>query len=402
MVNSIRSPATTAGAAQGWILLVAMTLPVMGVVLLTPMLPLLNAHFAGHPYLVSIALTAPGLCIALLSPLAGYLADRFRRRTVLLYALAFYGAFGISPMFIDPILGVVLARFGLGITEAVIMTGCFALLADYFAADERDRWLAYLASFIALAATAFYVLGGFLGTLSWRAPFAAYAASELVLLAALVVLFEPVRAVNSAEPPGVKAPETRALIDRRLLGTLAATTLASILFFIVPLQFSLLLSEDGAQSSLAMGLMLAGAGFGNPLGALAFRWTARFGTALNLVVAFVVSGVGLLLAASTRDPAIATVAAFVNQLGAGLTYPVLMGSAMNQLPPDLRGRGGGMWLSAFFIGQFISPLVVVRGAAISGHVSTAFGGLGVVCLVAAAAALGKLIATNRIGRRSRA
>jgi MFS family permease len=402
MVNSIRSPATKAGAAQGWILLVAMTLPVMGVVLLTPMLPLLNAHFAGHPYLVSIALTAPGLCIALLSPMAGYLADRFRRRTVLLYALAFYGAFGISPMFIDPILGVVLARFGLGITEAVIMTGCFALLADYFAADERDRWLAYLASFIALAATAFYVLGGFLGTLSWRAPFAAYAASELVLLAALVVLFEPVRAVNSTEPRGAKAPETRALIDRRLLGTLAATTLASILFFIVPLQFSLLLSEDGAQSSLAMGLMLAGAGFGNPLGALAFRWTARFGTALNLVVAFVVSGVGLLLAASTRDPAFATVAAFVNQLGAGLTYPVLMGSAMNQLPPDLRGRGGGMWLSAFFIGQFISPLVVVRGAAISGHVSTAFGGLGVVCLVAAAAALGKLIATNRIGRRSRA
>jgi MFS family permease len=402
MLNSIRSPATKAGAAQGWILLVAMTLPVMGVVLLTPMLPLLNAHFAGHPYLVSIALTAPGLCIALLSPMAGYLADRFRRRTVLLYALAFYGAFGISPMFIDPILGVVLARFGLGITEAVIMTGCFALLADYFAADERDRWLAYLASFIALAATAFYVLGGYLGTLSWRAPFAAYAASELVLLAALVVLFEPVRAVNSTKHPGAKAPETRALIDRRLLGTLAATTLASILFFIVPLQFSLLLSEDGAQSSLAMGLMLAGAGFGNPLGALAFRWTARFGTALNLVVAFVVSGVGLLLAASTRDPAIATVAAFVNQLGAGLTYPVLMGSAMNQLPPDLRGRGGGMWLSAFFIGQFISPLVVVRGSAISGRVSTAFGGLGVVCLVAAAAALGKLIATNRIGRRSRA
>jgi MFS family permease len=402
MLNSIRSPATKAGAAQGWILLVAMTLPVMGVVLLTPTLPQLNAHFAGHPYLVSIALTAPGLCIALLSPMAGYLADRFRRRTVLLYALAFYGAFGLSPMFIDPIHGVVLARFGLGITEAVIMTGCFALLADYFAADERDRWLAYLASFIAFAATAFYVLGGYLGTLSWRAPFAAYAASELVLLAALVVLFEPVRAVNSTAHPGAKAPEPRALIDRRLMGTLAATTLASILFFIVPLQFSLLLSEDGAHSSLAMGLMLAVAGFGNPLGALAFRWTARFGTALNLVVAFVVSGVGLLLAASTRDPAIATVAAFVNQLGAGLTYPVLMASAMNQLPPNLRGRGGGMWLSAFFIGQFISPLVVVRGAAISGRVSTAFGGLGVVCLVAGAAALGKLIATNRIGRRSRA
>jgi MFS family permease len=400
--GSTPRPGTKAGPAQGWILLVTMTLPVMGVVLLAPTLPLLNEHFAGHPYLVSIALTAPALCIALFSPMAGYLADRFQRRTVLLYALAFYGAFGIWPVFIDSILIVVLARFGLGIAEATIMTSCFALLADYFATSERDRWLAYLASFIALAATAFYVMGGYLGTLSWRAPFAAYGASELILLAALMVLFEPDRSVTSTARADAKLPESRTFIDRRLLGTLAVTTVASILFFIVPLQFSVLLNEIGAQSSLAMGVLLACAGFGNPLGALVFRWTARFGTALNLVFAFAFSGVGLLLAASSRDPIFATGAAFVNQLGAGLTYPVLMASAMNQLPPNLRGRGGGMWLSAFFVGQFVSPLVVVRWAAVSSHVSTAFAGLGAVCLVAAAAALGSLIATNRIVRRSRA
>jgi MFS family permease len=380
-----------AGAAQGWILLVTMSLPVMGVVLLTPTLPLLNAHFVGHPYLVSIALTAPGLCIALLSPMAGYLADRFGRRTVLLCALAFYGAFGTAPMFLDAIVPVVIARFGLGIAESVIMTGCFALLADYFAADQRNRWLAYLASFIALAATAFYVVGGYLGTFGWRAPFAAYGASALIFVAAAFGLFEPARALASTALPGAKEREIAAISDPRLLGTLAATTGAAILFFIVPLQFAVLLSENGTQSSLSIGLLLACAGFGNPLGALAFRWTARFSTSLNLVCAFLVSGIGLLLAASRAIPAIATAGAFINQLGAGLTYPVLMASTMNQLRPDLRGRGGGMWMSAFFIGQFLSPLVVVRWARISGHVSTAFGGLGVICLLAAGGAAGLML-----------
>jgi MFS family permease len=401
MLIAVRPRDASAGAAQGWILLVTMTLPVMGVVLLTPTLPLLNAHFAGHPYLVSVALTAPGLCIALLSPIAGFLADRFRRRTVLLWALAFYGVFGTAPMLLDQILAVVSARFGLGVAEAIIMTTCFALLADYFAADQRNRWLAYLASFIALAATGFYVVGGYLGTLGWRAPFAAYGASALVFVAAGFTLFEPHRAIVTATRPNAEKDGIVHFIDRRLLVTLAVTTIASILFFIVPLQFATLLHEYGTQSSLAMGLLLACAGFGNPLGALAFRWTARFGTSLNLVFAFLTSGVGLLLATSSNNPAVATVAAFVNQLGAGLTYPVLMASAMNQLSPSLRGRGGGLWLSAFFVGQFMSPLVVVRWAAISSHTSTAFAGLGAVCLLAAAGVAGNLYITKSLGWRSR-
>jgi MFS family permease len=392
---------TRAGTPQGWSLLVTMTLPVMGVVLLTATLPLLNAHFAGHPYLVAIALTAPGLCIALLSPVAGYLVDRFKRRTVLLSALAVYAACGVAPMALDDIRSVVFTRFGLGVAESMIMTACFALLADYFEDDERGRWLAYLASFIALAATVFYMLGGYLGTMSWRAPFAAYSFSVVVFLVAVFVVFEPKRS-GSLEEDAVSVPSARgALLNRRLFGTLAATTVAAILFFIVPLQFAMLLSDNGAQSSFNMGVLLAVAGLGNPLGALAFRWTFRYSTSANLVGAFAISGIGLILAAATKDPAIGTAAAFVNQLGAGLTYPVLMAAAMNQLPPQLRGRGGGLWLSAFFIGQFLSPLVVVRWAMLAGHYSSAYAGLGVVCLVAAAgAAMGLQRANRPIDRRS--
>jgi MFS family permease len=385
-IASIRGTPTKAGAQQGWSLLITMTLPVMGVVLLSPTLPMLNAHFPGHPYLVATALTAPGLCIALLSPAAGYLVDHLRRRTMLLCALATYAAFGVAPMFVDDILGVVITRFALGIAEAMIMTTCFALLADYFEADERGRWLAYLASFIAFAATAFYMLGGYLGTLSWRAPFAAYGTSVLVFLLAVLVLFEPRRALPSAARADT-VPKRGTLINRRLLGTLLLTILGAILFFVVPVQFPMLLNENGAQSSLGIGVLLACAGLGNPLGALVFRWTWRFSTSMNLACAFLISGVGLLLAASSKDAAIDTAGACLNQLGAGLTYPVLMGAVMNQLPPYLRGRGGGMWWSAFFIGQFLCPLVVLRWAELTGgRFSGAFGGLGVVCLIAAAGA----------------
>ena len=57
-----------AGVKQGVALLIAGVLPAMGVTLLSPNLPAIQAHFAGIPaadYWVSIALTAPALCIAL-------------------------------------------------------------------------------------------------------------------------------------------------------------------------------------------------------------------------------------------------------------------------------------------------------------------------------------------------
>lgn len=65
-------PERRAGALQGVLLLLPITMAVMGLVVLSPILPRMQAHFAsvhGAEYLVPMVLTVPALCIALLSTL---------------------------------------------------------------------------------------------------------------------------------------------------------------------------------------------------------------------------------------------------------------------------------------------------------------------------------------------
>ena len=69
----VETPTRQAGLPQSLLLLLGSCLPVLGAVLLAPVLPRMQAHFAdvaGSAVLVPIVLTLPALVIAMLAPFA--------------------------------------------------------------------------------------------------------------------------------------------------------------------------------------------------------------------------------------------------------------------------------------------------------------------------------------------
>ena len=85
--SSLENSGRRAGLTQSLLLLLGSCLPVLGAVLLAPVLPRMQAHFAdvaGSTVLVPIVLTLPALMIALLAPFAGVIADRLGRKPLLL------------------------------------------------------------------------------------------------------------------------------------------------------------------------------------------------------------------------------------------------------------------------------------------------------------------------------
>ena len=346
-----------AGLPQSLLLLFGSCLPVLGAVLLAPVLPRMQAHFADTPgaeVLVPISLTIPALVIALLAPFAGVIADRLGRKPLLLASMALYSLCGLLPLWLESLQGIVISRAGLGLAEAGIMTCCTTLMGDYYQGGRRERLFALQMVATSLSAAVFIALGGALGQNDWRLPFVLYGAGLLLLPLMAMLLWEP-KVAEAAALPG----EAEDFPWRRLLPLYLLTVLAGISLFIVPVQAGFLLTLLHVDSPQQIGMTMGANQLGVLAGALSFRLLSGQRRQHLLLLAFATTGVGGLLMATTDNPALVVVAVLINGLGIGLMLPTLITWVMRQVAFNQRGRATGGFTAALFAGEFISPLVVL-------------------------------------------
>ncbi|XEG75536.1 MFS transporter [Pseudomonas sp. abacavir_1] len=350
-----------AGIAQALLLLFGSCLPVLGAVLIAPVLPRMQAHFAETPgaaVLVPVALTLPALVIAFLAPLAGLLADRIGRRPLLLASMLLYSLCGVLPLWLDSLGLIVASRAGIGLAEAGIMTCCTTLMGDYFDGQRRERLFALQMVATSLSAALFMGLGGALGESGWRTPFALYAVGLLCLPLMAALLWEPqVRHAGPARADAEGFPWA-ALAPLYLL-----TLLAGISLFIVPVQAGYLLQLLHVDAPQQVGMTMGANQLGVLAGALAFRLLATLPARRLLALGFATAGLGGALMALADSHALVVLAVLVNGLGVGLLLPTLITQVMLQVGFHQRGRATGGFTASIFAGEFLSPLLVL---AISG------------------------------------
>ncbi|KPA89279.1 arabinose efflux permease family protein [Pseudomonas asplenii] len=347
----------TAGNAQALLLLFGSCLPVLGAVLIAPVLPRMQAHFAETPgaaVLVPVALTLPALVIALLAPLAGVLADRIGRRPLLLASMLLYSLCGIVPLWLDSLGLIVASRAGIGLAEAGIMTCCTTLMGDYFEGQRRERLFALQMVVTSLSAAVFMGVGGALGESGWRTPFTLYAVGLLCLPLMAALLWEPRAHRIQPDSTCVTRFAWAALAPLYLL-----TGLAGVSLFIVPVQVGYLLQLLHVDAPQQVGLTMGANQLGVLVGALAFRRLGRLPAAKLLALGFATAGLGGALMAFSSSHAPVVLAVLINGLGVGLLLPTLITQVMQQVGFDQRGRATGGFTASIFAGEFASPLLVL-------------------------------------------
>ncbi|CAM3595223.1 Inner membrane transport protein YdhC [Pseudomonas reidholzensis] len=345
------------GWPQSLLLLLGSCLPVLGAVLLAPVLPRMQAHFADTPaaqLLVPISLTIPALMIALLAPFAGVIADRVGRKPLLLGSMLLYSVFGLMPLWLESLPAIVASRAGLGLAEAGIMTCCTTLIGDYYQGARRERLFALQMVCTSLSAALFIAVGGALGQDDWRTPYVLYGIGLLLLPLMAGLLWEQ-KAVEAAAAPAVQG----GLPWLALLPLYAFSALAGISLFIVPVQAGFLLGLLHVDSPQHVGMVMGANQLGVLIGALSFRLLGRVAKPYLLLLAFAVAGSGGLLMAVAGNPLWLTLAVLINGLGIGLMLPTLITWVMAQASFAQRGRATGGFTAALFAGEFISPLVVL-------------------------------------------
>lgn len=389
-----------AGTLQGVILLLPVTMAVMGLIVLVPVLPQMMRQFHAVPgaqYLVPLVLTLPALCIAVLAPIAGVIVDAIGRRRTLIGALVIYSVAGVMPIFLNSLTAIIASRIVVGAMESAVVTASTTLIGDYFHGESRERWLANQTAVASISSIFLALLGGALGNLGWRAPFAAYAVGLLYAVGLILWTWEP----RKAEQPSVELAGPAARFPwRPMMPVALLAVFGGVMFFMMQIQVSTLLNDYYGISSPAMlGVFTSIAGLSVAAGTVAYRRMARSGIATQLLVAFGLLGIGYVMMDHAPSTVSLTVWLVANQLGCGILLPSLAVLVMSRLPFEVRGRGTGVFMTAWWLGQPLSTqLAAWVRQLVGGSLPAALQIFGILCLLAAAASLARRAA----GRHSNA
>ena len=362
------APRQATGRREGLVLMLGSSLTIMGAAMVAPILPKLGAEFGPleprADLLVPLAVTGPALAIVLCAPLAGWLADRVGRKALLVIATLLYAVLGAIPALLDNLPSIVGVRLLFGAAEAVVMTCCATLIADYWHGEERLRYINRQVVTIGLVGSLFYVVGGALGEHSWRLPFLLYLLPLLLVPMMIKVLWEPAVARRPVEV----AEQGRVAVLPLVLGYLLILS-GMVLSFIVPIQAPVLLVSLGVTSSTMIGLSAGGSLLATLGCSLAWPLLRRcIGIPGCNALLLSLLGLGLWLLVRAPSYTMVLLAVLIHGLGAGLLVPNAMAPVMNALSAKTRGRGLGGFTAFLYFGQFVSPLVVALLSVYSGDV----------------------------------
>jgi len=154
---------------------------VLGNSMLIPVLPAMRQAMGLSPAQTGLIITAFSVPAGLMIPLAGFLADRFGRKTVIIPSLIVYGLGGavaaIAALVLEsgaywPLMA---GRVIQGLGAAGTANIALALAGDLYAGAARGEALGLMEASNGLGKVVSPVLGAALGLITWFAPFVVFA-----------------------------------------------------------------------------------------------------------------------------------------------------------------------------------------------------------------------------------
>jgi hypothetical protein len=208
----------------------------------------------------------------------------------------------------------------------------------------------------AVLATAVVLMGGALGTISWHAPFLLNGLGVVVFVWVALGMWEP--QATGPRAAGDPPEDSGHFPWASLLRVVAVTVPIAVLYFVQAVELGVIFSHLGAASSVAISVCTTLASVGIIAGGWFYRRQRQLRPGLNLALILSAYGIGLTGLGLSHNYLYALPFAAIAQFGNGLTVPTLVGWALQTLEFRYRGRGMGLWTTAFFCGQFLSPLLL--------------------------------------------
>jgi MFS family permease len=335
----------------------------MGGAIVSPALPEIQKHFEGIAHvelLTKLVLTLPALTIALGSPLAGFIIDKFGRKTLLFAAVAMYSISGGSGLFLGSMPALLVGRAFLGFAVAGVMTASTTLIADYFTGPARNKILGTQFAWMAFGGVLYLFASGSLANISWRMPFLIYLCPLLLLPLIWKVIYEP--DVKTEDEILAGSSDRNGILIRPPYFYMSLTfiigSVCMISIFVVPTQLPFLLTDlfDFMPGKVGMSIAI----FTFTAGMMSYsygKFRERFSYVAILAVNLILLGAGFCIIGISHSYIGVASGLVISGFGMGLTTPNMNSWVVQIAPEYFRGRALGGLTTAFFLGQFSSPFV---------------------------------------------
>jgi MFS family permease len=337
-------------------LLLVSSLTIMAMITISASLPDMSEYFGyleNGDKLVKLSLSFPGLFIALSAIFAGIFIDRIGRLKLLGVALVCYAVGGTSGFWLDDIYLILAGRGLLGICVGISMTIVTTLVADYYKGQARQQFAGLQIAVMSLAGIIFITLGGFLADINWRVPFLLYAFSLVTLPFAYRFLKEPDNEEEIQASSGNKSPGLIWFVFVNVM-------LMWIMFFIIPIQIPFHLKEIGVESNGLIGIAIASSTFFSAVSAITYGKLSKY---LNFkqvfIIGYLTMAAAFLVLAYGNSYAMVLLAMLLAGLGMGVMIPNANVWVMHLAPVEIRGKEIGRLTTFWFMGQFLSPLLLL-------------------------------------------
>ncbi|CAN5673168.1 MFS transporter [soil metagenome] len=337
-------------------LLLVSSLTIMSVITISPALPQMAKVFANvrnADLLVKLVLTIPALMIAIFSPIAGRLIDRYGRLGILRISLIVYAIAGSAGFYLENLYAILLSRIMLGIAVGMSMTIVITLIADYFEGKERLKFVGIQIAFMSLGGILFIGLGGVLADIGWRYPFLIYLFSLAVFPLTVFFLQEPVVVKHSKQvQQNFKAPGITWLL-------FINTMLMWVVFFLIPVQIPFYLKALGVEKNSMIGAAIASSTLFSAMSSFSYsKIKGRFSFLTIFFIGYLLMAAGFFCIGISHTYAVVVFGMMITGLGMGMMIPNTNMWVMKIVPPEIRGKEIGKLTTFWFLGQFLSPIVI--------------------------------------------
>jgi ACDE family multidrug resistance protein len=345
---------------QVWAVAFASVVAFMGIGLVDPILPAIAEDLQATPTQTELLFTSYLLVTGLAMLVTSWVSSRIGAKRTLLIGLAIIVAFSLAAALSPDVLAVITFRAGWGLGNALFISTALATIVGAASGGTSSAIILYEAA-LGLGIAIGPLLGGILGTVSWRAPFFGTSALMAIAFIAIVVL------LGKDEGPRQR---TRLSAPLRALANPALGLLAIAAFF-YNIGFFVLLAYTPfplGMDAIGLGLTFFGWGLGVAITSVfvAPVLTARIKRTTVLSIVLPLLALDLVAAALVVDsPAALVVCVVVGGLVLGVLNTVFTESVMEatDLP---RTVASSAYSSVRFLGGAIAPpLATVLADAIS-------------------------------------